>query len=174
MHQANRSDPTDPGRRRLLKGILTAYTASLIPWAVAAPVANDTEGAFTALSAILVGESALYTRLGTRLHAALAAASPHFDADVKALLDLIDRDHIDPARLQAALDGAQSPLAPLPRKLMRAWCLGFVDAGDQVQCLAYEHALDNVFVGDVLQPPTYAYGPYGSWSAPPAPKKEQS
>jgi len=27
-----------------------------------------------------------------------------------------------------------------------------------------------VFVSDVLKPPSYAYGPYGSWSKPPATK----
>lgn len=170
MHESDQAGPANPGRRRVLAGMLTAYTASLIPWAVAAPVANQSEGVFLALSAMLVGQRALDATLGGRLHAALVTASPHFDANAQSLLTLIDSQHIDPAKLQATLDSSQSSLAPLPRKLMRAWCLGFVDNGDKVQCLAYEQALDNVFVSDVLQPPTYAYGPCGSWAKPPMAK----
>lgn len=170
MDEPVETDLANPGRRRVLAGMLTAYTASLIPWAVAAPVANRSEGVFLALSAIMVGQTALDAALGSCLHSALVTASPHFDADARALLALIDSQHIDPAKLQATLDASQSPLAPLPRKIMRAWCLGFVEHGDAVQCLAYEDALDAVFVSDVLKPPTYAYGPYGSWSNPPVTK----
>jgi len=170
MDEPVETDLVNPGRRRVLAGMLTAYTASLIPWALAAPVANPSEGVFLALSAILVGEKALDAALGNRLHPALVTASPRFDANAQALLTLIDSQHIDPAKLQATLDASRSPLAALPRTIMRAWCLGFVDDGDTVQCLAYEDALDAVFVSDVLKPPTYAYGPYGSWSKPPATK----
>lgn len=170
MNEPVETDLASPGRRRVLAGMLTAYTASLIPWALAAPVANRSGGVFLALSAILVGQTALDAALGNRLHSALAIASPRFDTDAQALLTLIDSQHIDPAKLQATLDASQSPLASLPRTIMRAWCLGFVDDGDKVDCVAYEDALDAVFVSDVLKPPTYAYGPYGSWSKPPVAK----
>lgn len=170
MDDTTKEELANPGRRRVLAGMLTAYTASLIPWAVAAPVTSQGHGAFLALSAILVGQKALDAKLAARLHAALGVASPRFDADALALLTLIDSQRIDPAKLQATLDASQSSLASLPRTIMRAWCLGFVDDGDKVECLAYEDALDNVFVGDVLKPPTYAYGPYGSWSKPPIAK----
>lgn len=157
----------DHGRRRLLAGMVTAYTASLIPWALAAPVTDAAQGTFVALSAILVGRKVLDADLATRLHAALVAVQPGFDKDSQALLDLIDAQHIDPAQLQQSLDGSKSPLAPLPRKIMRAWCLGLVGEGEATRCVAYENALDAVMVSDVLKPPTYAYGPYGSWSKPP-------
>lgn len=170
MDEPVETDLANPGRRRVLAGMLTAYTASLIPWAVAAPIANQSEGVFLAVSAILVGQTALDAALGNRLHAALATASPHFDADAQALLTLIDNQHIDPAKLQATLDAAGSPLAALPRTVMRAWCLGLVGEGEATRCIAYEEALDAVMVADVLKPPTYAYGPYGSWSKPPIAK----
>lgn len=170
MNEVVESDVADPGRRRLLVGMLTTYTASLIPWALAAPVASRNEGTFLALSAILVGQTALDAQLGSRLHAALVSESPRFDADAQALLKLIDSEHLDPAKLQATLDASRSPLAPLPRQVMRAWCLGLVGEGEAARCIAYENALNAVMVADVLKPPTYAYGPYGSWSKPPPAK----
>ncbi len=161
------SGPSDPERRGVLAGLLTAYSASLIPWALAQPVSTAAQGAFIAVSAMLVGRRSLDAGLAARLYGALAAESPQFAPDVSALLALINRQHFDPARLQDKLDTTRSPLAPLPRKIMRAWCLGIVGEGEFARCLAYEEAMDAVIVSDVLKPPTYAYGPYGSWSEPP-------
>ena len=45
--------------------------------------------------------------------------------------------------------------------------LGVVGSGEGARCVAYETALNAVIVADVLKPPTYAYGAYGSWSAKP-------
>ena len=162
--------PANPARRRLLAGLVTTYTASLIPWALAAPVTDAGHGAFVALSAILAGKRVLNSVLGQRLHAALVDIEPGLDADCQALLKQIEAQQIDPAKLQGVLDAAHSSLAPLPRKLMRAWCLGLVGDGEATRCVAYENALDAVMVADVLKPPTYAYGAYGSWSNPPVAK----
>ncbi|MBN8714232.1 MAG: hypothetical protein J0H50_09715 [Xanthomonadales bacterium] len=164
---ASRDDPSNPSRRRLLAGLLTAYTASLIPWALAQPAPSAERGAFTALSAILVGRQALDAAQATRLYDALATVHPRFPADARALLALINERHIDPLQLQGVLDDEQSPLAPLPRSIMRAWTLGVVGSGADAHCVAYETALDAVMVADVLKPPTYAYGTYGSWSSKP-------
>lgn len=164
---ADRADPVDPSRRRLLAGLLTAYTASLIPWALAQPSPRADLGAFTALSAILVGRQALDAAQTARLYDALVAAHPNFPADVQALLTLINERHIAPLQLQGVLDGEHSPLAPLPRAIVGAWALGVVGSGEGARCVAYETALNAVIVADVLKPPTYAYGAYGSWSAKP-------
>ncbi|MBS0456016.1 MAG: hypothetical protein JSS44_01625 [Proteobacteria bacterium] len=170
-HACQRIDPSDPSRRRLLAGLVAAYTASLIPWAMAVPVTDAEHGTFVALSAILVGRRMLDAEQGRRLHDALAAIEPGFDADCQVLLNQIDSQRIDPAMLQSVLDAGHANVAPLPRKIMRAWCLGLVGEGEATRCLAYEQALDAVVVGDVLRPPTYAYGAYGSWSRPPASKE---
>lgn len=159
-------DPADPTRRRLLAGLLTAYTASLIP-ALAEPAPHADRGAFTALSAILVGRQALDSVQATHLYDALAVNNPYFAADVQALLGLIDRRHIDPMQLQSVLDAEHSPLAPLPRNIVGAWCLGIVGSGEAARCIAFETALNAVMVADVLKPPTYAYGVYGSWASKP-------
>ncbi|MDA5194452.1 sugar dehydrogenase complex small subunit [Govanella unica] len=159
---ANHEDLADPARRHLLVGLLTAYTASLIPWALAQAAPSAEHGAFTALSAILVGRQALDTTEANRLYDALAI-DPHFPTDVQALLTLINERHIAPLQLQATLDSGHSPLAPLPRKIVSAWALGVVGSGENARCVAYESALNAVIVADVLKPPTYAYGAYGSW-----------
>lgn len=164
---ATRDNPADPARRKLLVGLVAAYTASLIPWALATPVSDAGHGAFIAVSAILAGRRMLNANLGKRLHDALVANDSGFDANCQALLKLIDAQQIDPAKLQGVLDASKSNLAPLPRTLMRAWCLGLVGEGEATRCIAYENALNAVIVADVLKPPTYAYGAYGSWSRPP-------
>lgn len=164
---ASRDAPADPARRRVLASLLGAYTAALIPWALAQDAPRADLGAFTALSAILVGRPALDAALAERLYTALAAAHPDFPTGVQALLTLIDQRHIDPQQLQGVLDGEHSPLAPLPRQILGAWALGVVGSGKDARCVAYETALDAVIVADVLKPPTYAYGSYGSWSAKP-------
>lgn len=164
---ANRHDPVNPSRRRLLAGLLTAYTASLIPWALAQPAPHADRGAFAALSAILVGRQMLDAAQTARLYDALVAVHANFPADVQALLTLINERRIDPRQLQGVLDGEQSPLAPLPRAIVGAWALGVVGSGEGARCVAYETALNAVIVADVLKPPTYAYGVYGSWTVKP-------
>lgn len=159
--------PDNPSRRHLLAGMLTAYTAALIPWALAQAVPDEEHGAFAAVSAILVGRQSLDAAQTARTYDALIADDAHFPADVQALLALINQRHIDPLQLQPVLDAEHSPLAPLPRRIMSAWALGVVGSGEHARCIAYESALDAVIVADVLKPPTYAYGSYGSWTAKP-------
>jgi len=161
------TSPPDPSRRQLLGGLLGAYAASLIPWALAQPVADADRGAFAAVSALLAGRQSLDAVQATRLYDALATDDAGFPAAVRALLALINERKIDPFRLQKVLDAERSPLATLPRKIVSAWFLGIVGSGEQARCIAYETALNAVIVADVLKPPTYAYGVYGSWEKKP-------
>ncbi len=157
----------DPTRRLVLAGLVSAYTATLIPWAMAQPVANQSEGAFLALSAIIAGRQSLDAILAKRYFDALTAEDAGFAAGVHALLGLINERKIDPMQLQQVLDGESSPLAVLPRKIATAWFMGIVGSGEQARALAYENALNAVMVEDVLKPPTYCYGVYGSWAKKP-------
>ncbi|MQR00771.1 sorbitol dehydrogenase family protein [Glaciimonas soli] len=159
--------PSNLTRRTLLIGLLSAYSASLIPWALAQPVANPEQGSFVAVSAILVGRQALDAVQAKRLYDALTADDSGFPAAAQALLTLINDRKIDPVALQKTLDDEHSPLAALPRKIMTAWCLGIVGDSEKARCIAYETALNAVIVEDVLKPPTYAYGTYGSWAKKP-------
>lgn len=162
-HRVDDPNACDLARRGLLATMLTAYTASLIPWALAQPVASADQGAFLAVSAILAGRQALDAAQAKRLYDALVADDPGFAAATRALLALINERKIDPLQLQAVLGREKSALAALPRKIVTAWYLGVVGEGEHARCLAYETALNAVVVADVLKPPTYCYGVYGSW-----------
>ena len=157
----------DRTRRRLLGGLLSGYTTSLIPWALAQPVADANRGAFLALSAILAGRKTLDEAESRRLYDALVANDPGFPAAASALLALINARSIDPLLLQGVLDTEGSVLAPLPRKIVAAWYLGVVGEGERARVVAFETALNAVVVADVLKPPTYCYGVYGSWTKKP-------
>lgn len=151
----------------VLAGLLSASAAALIPWALAEPVANAEQGAFLGVSAMLVGRQVLDPALARRLYDALVAQDAAFPANVRALLALINAQGLQAAGLQAALDAAQSPLAALPRQIASAWYLGIVGTGEAAVCVAYEQALNAAVVADVLKPPTYSYGAYGSWARKP-------
>jgi hypothetical protein len=157
----------DFSRRTLLAALLSASTAALIPWALAEPVADAGSGAFLALSAILAGRQSLDAAQARRLYAALTADDASFPAAAQALLKLVNARSIDPMQLQKTLDDEKSPLAAVPRKVAKAWFLGVVGSGAKARCLAFETALNAQMVADVLKPPSYAYGVYGSWTKKP-------
>jgi len=159
--------PISPPRRQLLAGLLGAYTASLIPWALAQPVTDADRGAFLAVSAILAGRQSLDAAQAARLYDALAADDAGFPAAARALLALINERKIDPMRLQQVLDAEKSPLMPLPRKIVTAWLMGIVGSGEKARCVEFEKALNAQIVSDVLNPPTYCYGVYASWTKKP-------
>jgi len=165
------SRPFNPGRRLLLASLLSASAAALIPWALAEPVDNAGQGAFLGVSAILVGRLALEPGLARRLYAALLAQDARFPAQVGALLAQINQQSLNAATLQQALDEAQSPLASVPRQIASAWFLGIVGSGEAAVCVAYEEALNATIVGDILKPPSYADGAYGSWAVKPVEKQ---
>lgn len=164
---AQESTMVNLGRRRVVGALLTAYTAARIPWALAQPVTDAQQGAFLALSALLAGRQSLDSAQAQRLYDALKADDAGFPAGVHALLDLINKQHIDPLELQKTLDAGHPDLASLPRKIILAWYVGVVGTGEKARCLAYETALMSDIVKDRLRPPTYAYGVYGSWEQKP-------
>ena len=160
-------EPLDPARRRLLAGLLAAYGASLLPWALAQPALDANEPAFLAVSAILTGRLSLDVAQASRVYAALVADDPGFPASIRALLALITERSVELPKLQSVLDTERSPLAALPRRILSAWFLGIVGEGERARCIAFETALNAVIVEDVLKPPTYCYGVYGSWAKKP-------
>ena len=164
----NNSIPASPARRRLLLSILSAYTATQIPWALAEPINDDHHGAFIAVSALLAGRKVLDQGLADRLYKALSQEDPGFPQAAASLMQLINQQQIDLLTLQKTLDDSKSPLAHLPRKIVKAWYMGIVGDGANARVLAYEHALNAVIVSDILKPPTYAYGSYGSWARKPS------
>jgi len=118
-------------------------------------------------AAIVCALTATGILLGT-LDPALAAELPGFQGDVEALHALIGARGIDPGQLQQTLDAEQSPLAALPRQIVTAWYTGVVGEGGRARCITFETSLMHVIVADHLSPPSYCYGPYGSWVETPA------
>lgn len=165
--EAVTSSEANVSRRAVLASFVAAYSASLIPWALAQPANDPGHAAFLALSAILAGKQVLNPQLAQRLYDALVADDPEFPAKAHALLSFVETNKIDPSALQKTLDERTSPVAQLPHKIATAWFLGIVGDGTAARCLAYENALNAVIVSDVLKPPTYAYGVYGSWASKP-------
>ncbi|MBD1586314.1 sugar dehydrogenase complex small subunit [Pseudomonas typographi] len=153
-----------PTRRLLLKAVLAGYATAWLPTAWAAP-GDAGQAAFLDLSALLVGRSYVDPAQGKPLFEAFKAQAGDFPNRCLALLAQIQARQLDPATLQHVLDAEASPLAALPRQVARAWLQGVVGSGTKARCLAYETALNAQMVGDVLRPPSYAYGAYGSWAS---------
>jgi hypothetical protein len=159
-------------RRALLFGALGATaTAFSVPWALSRS-ADALGTTFVPVSSYLLGRQVLDVGLAGRLHAALVDVFPEFPSTLQSLAELIAREPVEPLYLQALLDTAHPALAPWPRRIARAWAVGVVGDGKNARCVAYESALNAVIVADVLKPPTYAYGGYGSWSSPSLPLQE--
>ncbi|MGH7102048.1 MAG: sugar dehydrogenase complex small subunit [Acetobacteraceae bacterium] len=154
-------------RRMVLAGFVAAYSASLIPWALAQPANDASHAAFLAMSGIIAGKQVLNPKLGQCLYDALVTDDPEFPQQAQSLLAFVEAGKIDPPALQKALDDQKPLLAQVPLKIATAWFLGIVGGGTKARCIAYETALNAVIVSDVLKPPTYAYGAYGSWSSKP-------
>jgi hypothetical protein len=171
------SQPEKPiriSRRVFLGGALAALSVPLMNKLLlspvyAAPVAGLSQAKqdFTQLSLYLTGHDQLDPALSERYYQTMLQLYPDFTAQVQALQAFITASHIDAADLQKALDVQQPALAKLPRSILQAWYLGVVGDGKQAVCLAYENALMNVAVRDHLNPPSYAYGAYGTWAKQP-------
>jgi hypothetical protein len=149
-------------RRTVFATVAVAYAASFIPrtWA-GSP--DPSYSAFVTVSEYLTGHPVLDGALAMRAYSALAGDDEGFKGQVQSLSTLIAAQKPDPMTLQAILDGKKSPLAALPRKIVKAWYLGVVGDGDKARCIAFENNLTNRAVADHLRPPSYCFGTYGSW-----------
>lgn len=162
----------DPTRRLVLAGILASYVSSFIPWSAAhaqagaaAPVAAP--DAFLSVSRLITGRATLDAAQASRLYAGLVAAVPQFSAQLTALAAFIAGNASTAEQLQTSLDTAKAPFAKLPGVIATAWYVGVAGSGVAAHCVTYETSLMNVVVADRLKPPSYAYGPYGSWGSNP-------
>ncbi|MXN17914.1 hypothetical protein GR170_08710 [Pseudooceanicola sp. GBMRC 2024] len=160
--------PLSPSRRQVLSGISAlaagvALGAPLLPRAAQAAGTDD----FLAVSRSLVGNHALKPEFAAALQAAFAKTDPGFGDKLKTLRGLIGDGPVTGEALKARLSDAPPEVAALPQALLTGWYLGIAGSGEQAVCVAYVDALSNVEVADVLRPPSYAYGAYGSWANPP-------
>ncbi len=173
MTPAATTDQPDNAIRR--RGLLLAGTALiLVPFGVSISIhtataqqADQGRADFGFLSQFLSGHTELDASLGSALFKAFLSADSGFPQKLSQLRGFISQGAIAPENLQTALDEAKHPMAALPRQIVRAWYVGVVGAGESAECITYTNALMNVAVADVLQPPSYAHGSYGSWMSKP-------
>lgn len=158
--------PTNPGRRRLLKGMaalsLSACCATLFPRQLAAqPAAAD----FNALSAFLVSRP-VSAILSQRYYAALERHSADFPSRFAALADyLAERRfaHVDDFLQATASD---TPLFRTASLIIGSWYTGVVGEGAKSELIAYADAMMYQPTQGILVVPTYGSGP-DSWGSNP-------
>jgi hypothetical protein len=142
----------------------SAASASAPAPAPASAAAND---AFLSVSSLITGHATLDAAQAKRLLDGLVATTPSFAEQLSALAAFVASNKPAAQDLQTSLDAAKAPFAKLPGVIATAWYVGVVGSGAAARCVTYESSLMNVVVGDRLKPPSYAYGPYGSWGRNP-------
>ena len=157
----------DLERRLLLAGLTAVYLAGKLPPAMAQPALESEKTAFINISSFLTGRSSLDPDSSARLYEALTLDNPQFGADLRELLIWVREHKIHPAELQKELDASAPRLANLPPKIMTAWYTGIVGEGAGARCVTFETSLMHQLVADRLDPPSYCYGPHGSWGNAP-------
>jgi Membrane bound FAD containing D-sorbitol dehydrogenase len=155
----------DEERRAVLSGLALVCLAAVVgPAAAQTGAAHE---AFLDLSRLLTGRASLDAEQAVRLFEAFASGTPDFETGVQRLLAWIKEHNVDAVRLQQALDAEASALAGLPRQVMTAWYTGVVGEGAAARCVTFETSLMHQLVADRLNPPSYCYGPHGSWGSAP-------
>lgn len=118
---------------------------------------------FAAVSRTLTGKGALDPALMLALYRAMQDSTPHLDkalASLKAALAARPDDG-------QPLDGLAPEQQALSRALLQGWYLGVAGSGKSAVCVAFIDTLANRAVAAELVPPSYSYGPCGSWRARP-------
>jgi hypothetical protein len=122
--------------------------------------------AFRTVSAILTGKAELRPALALALYEAFVRTTPGVDAALAALqaalTTTLPRDDG-----RTAFPDAQKAQQGLAQAILQAWYLGTVGKGKKAVCITYIDALANRAVAGELTPPSYSYGPCGSWRTKP-------
>ena len=155
-------------RRRLLQGMGVLAAASVVPAFPSYASASPDED-FTKISTLLTGKAQLPENFTRVLTSAFPRIDSNFSSKVSRLLQWVEQHSPNASEISSKLaaDSSVADIAHLPADILTGWYLGIVGKGDQAICVAYVEALANQLVADVLRPPTYAYGAYGSWAAKP-------
>lgn len=152
-----------------LSGVASQLLLSTRAVAALAQVEQSGQGLhdFIAVSGTLTGKAEVNPTLALALYGAFLKTSPEFDgalAGLKATLlgaDVLAQDD------KTTFAEAQKAEQALSQAILQAWYLGVVGKGKKSVCVAYVDTLSNQAVADVLVPPSFSYGPCGSWSAKP-------
>ncbi len=166
---------THPTRRRVLKvaGLMTGAGAAGLFWSLPRWVTAQNNAttapveAFIHVSQQLTERQDLSPKLGAALLLALGKTEKDLANRLQALQGLLQAQ---PALLQAerlAFPAEHGDSEKLARVILGAWYDGVVGKGKQAQYVTYINTLSNALVSGKLVPPSFSYGPCGSWSRQP-------
>ncbi|WP_443114040.1 sugar dehydrogenase complex small subunit [Herbaspirillum seropedicae] len=166
---------THTSRRRVLKvvGLMTGVGAAglfgALPRLVTAQDNATTAPLddFIQVSQQLTERKDLSPRLGAALLLALGKTEKDLAHRLPALKALLQAQ---PGLLQAerlAFPAEHGDSEKLARVILGAWYEGVVGKGKQAQYVTYLNTLSNTLVSGKLAPPSFSYGPCGSWSRQP-------
>lgn len=124
------------------------------------PPAAGNLAVFATVSATLTGRDSLDTALAQALYQAFQLAVKDFDTTLLKLRGAIAGEEITFSEEQKA---EQS----LSQSILQAWYLGVVGKGKKAVCVTYTEALANKVAAPILVPPSYSYGPIGTWTTKP-------
>lgn len=123
---------------------------------------------FMKVSRLATGHENLDSRIGQRLHQALATKDGEFQNSLGILQAVITKNHVeDVESLDALLRG--QPLHDTLMAIIRAWYSGVVEPGSFATVYAFERALMYQPPRDGMVIPTYAHNGPNYWVAEPPP-----
>jgi hypothetical protein len=140
----------------------TRAVAALVP-AGMGPGLHD----FIAVSSTLTGKAEVNPTLALALYGAFLKTSPEIDGALAGLKTTLLGADVLAQDDKTTFAEAQKAEQALSQAILQAWYLGVVGKGKKSVCVAYVDTLSNQAVADVLVPPSFSYGPCGSWSAKP-------
>jgi len=166
--------PTSITRRRALQalgaamlsgvaGQLFLSTRARAALATKAPGLND----FLEVSNALVAKPGLDAALAQALYQAFQRSTPGIDAALAALKATLAQGAALGQGDKTAFPEEQKAQQALSQAILQAWYLGVVGKGGKAACVTYAETLANRAVEGILVPPSYSYGPCGTWAAKP-------
>lgn len=157
-------------RRRILQGMGVLAGSALFPASIRPAFATTSaNNDFIKLSRLLTGREMLPVEYMAALFSAFSKVDNAFPQKLTRLRSYIEENSLSAKDLKAKLaaDPSVSELSELPGMILTGWYLGIAGSGDNAICVAYVDALAYQEVAEVLRPPSYAYGAYGSWAVKP-------
>ncbi|WP_308921188.1 sugar dehydrogenase complex small subunit [Janthinobacterium sp. J1-1] len=124
------------------------------------PPAAGNLAVFTTVSAALTGRGSLDPALAQALYQAFQLAVKDFDTTLLKLHGAINGKDI-------TFSDEQKAEQSLSQSILQAWYLGVVGKGKKAVCVTYTEALANKVAAPILVPPSYSYGPIGTWTTKP-------
>ncbi|WP_312515321.1 sugar dehydrogenase complex small subunit [Massilia sp.] len=118
---------------------------------------------FAAVSRTLTGKTTLDPALMLALYRAMQTSTPNLDGGLASLRAALAARPDD----EQLLDGLPPHQQALSRAMLQGWYLGVAGSGKGALCVAFVDTLANRAVAAELVPPSYSYGPCGSWHARP-------